>query len=190
MSTFQQADEAYSAAFRKELLTEGDISRWENVVSEMGIIYLNSNQLEPAKRCLLRALAWPSLTGVDRRFSQLGMACYHNERKEWDEVVECCEEALTTVPDPTEHIPDRKLYFDARFLLLLADAAEGQVDLKRALAYDEKAKKLWLEHHETLFNLWDFVTCDRRQAFILLAGGRPQEAARLLERVPNVYGRP
>ena len=170
------------------MLTERDITRWENVVSELGLLYLNSSQLETAKRYLLRALAWPGLTGCNRRFSLLGMAPYYNERKEWDKVVQCCEEALTTIPDPDELMQDRELYFDVRFLLLLADAAEGQADVKRAFAYDEKAKKLWLEEHETLFNLRDFVACNRRQAFRLLAGGRPEEAAQLLEIVPRVYG--
>ena len=117
------------------------------------------------------------------------MARYHNERKEWDKVVQCCEETLTTIIEPDELRPDRELYFDVRFLLMLADAAEGQRDMNRGRAYDKKAKKLWLGQHGTLFNLRDFVACDRRQAYICLAAERPQEAARKLEGAPIKYGK-
>lgn len=152
MSTFQLADDVYSIAFHKGLLRECDLGGCQIVVSEIGILYLNANQLESAKRFFLRALSFPDLGAEGRRYVLHGMARYHNERKEWDKVVECCEKALSLVPGPTVGAGS-KVYYDVRLLLMLTDAAEGQRDMNRARAYDKKAKTLWLEQQE-LFSIY------------------------------------
>ncbi len=65
----------------------------------MGLNYFASCQLEAAKRCFLRLLAWHRLS-MDRRITALlYITRYHKERKEWVEVTNCSGEALALCPE-------------------------------------------------------------------------------------------
>lgn len=61
---YQQADGAFAAAEFKGLIKAFDFKDWRNSLCDMGFAYLASHQLEPAKRCFLRVLAWPRLSGI------------------------------------------------------------------------------------------------------------------------------
>lgn len=69
--------------------------------------------------------------------------------------------------------------------LMLADAAEGQGDLRRAREIDEATRKLWAKTGKALDSF--FVGCDRRKAVELLNAGRPCEAAQILACQPTEY---
>lgn len=66
-----------------------------------------------------------------------GMATYHTERKELSKAIECCEEGLMLLPDS-----EGGMELGERPLLLLANAAEKQGDMRRARECDDKAKKI------------------------------------------------
>jgi len=69
---------------------------------------------------------------------------------------------------------------------MLADAAEGQGDMRRAHEYDEKAKKGWLQTGKT-HHFPELVASHRRDALELLKAGRAYEAACTLKYVPDLY---
>lgn len=122
---------------------------WRSIVTKRGLVYLNSQQLESAKRCFLRVLAWPGLLPANHAFILHAMTRYYKERNDWANMIKCCKEGLKILPDAkgdsaVEHLEER-------FLLTLADAAEGQGDMVRAREYDEKAKKIWFESGETYY---------------------------------------
>ena len=73
------------------------------------------------------------------------MGYYHLERKGWANSIKLCEEALTLLPEARKEIPMRES--EAQLLLMLADATEGQGDMKRALEYDEKAVEANRKHN-------------------------------------------
>jgi len=108
------------------------------------------------------------------------MATYHQERKMWVQMIECCEEALTLIPDAKkESNGEFKMSMRAVSLLIfLAHAAEGQGSMRRAREYDDKAKRLSSEIGNSLCGR--FVGCARRETVVLLAAGRPHEAAQML----------
>jgi len=114
---------------------------WKWVIGHMGRTYLAMQQLEDAKQCFLRLLAWPGpVNSAGDRVEVLfiGMAAYHRMRKDWIKLRECCEEALVILP----HVDDGRLsdQTEEKLLIMLADAAEGEGDMRRAHEYDEKAK--------------------------------------------------
>jgi len=55
-----------------------------------------------------------------------GMARYHQERREWVALTECCKQALPLLPEAKGELV--KPRFEERFLLSLADAAVAQGD--------------------------------------------------------------
>lgn len=66
---------------------------------------MSSHQLEAAKRCFLRVLAWPTqytLSAVERMNALEGMALYCKERAEWAKMMEHCKESLTLLPEAKE----------------------------------------------------------------------------------------
>ena len=71
---------------------------WYSIV-HMGSIYLAMSQLEAAKRCFLRVLEWPRAWLTDCVNALHGLARYHKERKDWAKTIECCDEALTILPN-------------------------------------------------------------------------------------------
>jgi len=123
---------------------------------------------------------------ADHRISALhGMAQYHKKRKDWVALTECCKQALALFPEANQERLMAQCTHE-RFLLFLADAAEGQGDMGLARDYDEKAKKHWSEFHgEGKFP--SFVACHRREAMELLAAGRAEEAVWTLEDAPYLY---
>ena len=138
---------------------------WKQAVINMGGVTLASHQLESAKSYYRRVLAWPGLGASARLTALEGMACYHKERKEWVEMTECCEKALALLPDAKKNRVDEAdgaemAKRDIVLPLLLADAAEGQGDMRRAREIDEATRKLWAKTGRT-FNSY-FVDYDRR----------------------------
>lgn len=116
------------------------------------------------------------------------MAGYHEERKEWEKLTECCEEALTLLPHVDTNDRNKVLeHLEERLLIQLADAAEGQRDLRRARVFDERARKLWSESG-TITPLVELLAADRREAEELLREGTPYEAGLTLAKAPLLYG--
>lgn len=113
------------------------------MISEIGSIYLDTHQLESAKRCFLGLLAWPNQKPDGRACVLHSMASYHKERQEWGKMIECCEKGLTIYPQPKK---DSHMWvIKVRLIVLLADGAEAQGNMSAAHDYDEKAKNAWLE---------------------------------------------
>ena len=71
---------------------------------------------------------------------------------------------------------------------MLADAAEGQGDLKRAREYDEQVRKK-IARSNVHISDEETVGAARRHALELLAEGKPHEAGPILTYVPNIYQR-
>lgn len=181
VATLRQADEFLIAADREG----GERVRWRDhaeiwweIVCHEGFLCLQLQQLEAAKRCFLRVMAWPGVSSLERMKAIQGMANYHKERKEWDKTAEFCEKAIPLF----EGLERAKTttQTESRIYLLLADAAEVEGDLERALTNDEKAKKVWFDTGATDINL-ELVACSRREAVQLLASGRAVEAVHLLQ---------
>lgn len=61
MPTLQKADEVYAALEREGFITSVSGHIWVQLLGKLGIHYLDSNQLEAAKRCFLKILASPRL---------------------------------------------------------------------------------------------------------------------------------
>ena len=108
VATFQRVDELFIAAERKGELHAFDHECLKEAVSRLGLVYLVTHQLEAAKRCFLRILAWPCLTAAERVRALEGMARYHKDRQEWVTMTEWCEEALLLVPEAKMACPPRK----------------------------------------------------------------------------------
>jgi len=167
------------------LLTVAGYSDWMVLLKDLGTVYLSVHQLESAKRCCLRTLAFPHQKARDSVMALHGMARYHQERREWAALTECCKEALTLYPEVKGDFV-RVGCFEERLLLFLADAAEAQGDMGLAREYDDKAKKLLSEFRgEAEFA--ELVACDRREAIALLAIGRAEEAVQTLKDAPKPY---
>ena len=155
------------------------------MLNHSATVYLSVHQLESAKRCFFRVLAFPHQSAKDSVSALYGMARYHKERREWVELTECCKEALTLLPEAKgELVPGASL--GERFLLFLADAAAAQGDLELARNYDEKAKNLWSDFREKS-EFAELVACDRRKAIELLATRQAWEAVQTLTYAPNHY---
>ena len=165
LGVLQEAQELFKAAEREGVLKEGGNMTWREVVANMGAIYFSLHQLEPAKRCFLKVIAWPGVTAGSRVMALHCMAQCHKERKAWAELTECCEEALALLPEIG--VGNLKDHMKERFLILLADAAEGLGDMTRAQEYDEQAKRFWIESDKTTA-LPEPVACARREAVVLL----------------------
>ena len=168
----------------KRVLDADEDDAWRGSVLQQGMITFDTH-LEGAKRCFLRVMAWhrpPS--ALDRVNILGGMAYYHLERKDWVKSITLCEEALILLPETRKIVPMRES--EAQLLLMLADAAEGQGDMKRALEYDMKAVEANCEHNDGHY-LGEFVTCSRREAIQQLSAGKPEEAIRYLSSVPQRY---
>jgi hypothetical protein len=112
------------------------------------------------------------------------MAHYHKDRKEWKQMMQYCEQALTIIPKADENVAPNQI--EERMLILLGDAAEGLGDMKRAQECDYKARKIFLASGSTK-PFTDLVSCDRREAIRLLAAGKPLEAAHALLCAPKMY---
>lgn len=128
MASLRQADEVFIYTDRKGLLQARDQYIWRQIFNAMGGVYLGAHQLESAKQCYIKVLAWPGISVVERMYAHFGLARYHKERKDWVSLIKSCEEALTLRRQVTGHIGQT----EEKLLLMLADAAEAQGDLKRA----------------------------------------------------------
>lgn len=113
-----------------------------------------------------------------------GMAYYHKEHQDWVSCMECTEEALTLLPEARKKTPFRDA--EVRLLILLADVAEGQGDMARALEIDQKALAAYNEIPNRIF-MFEFVDALRREALKKLRAGKPEEAIRHLSPVPRRY---
>lgn len=184
VATFRQLDDTYAEADRKMLLKADDVKNWRYSIVHMGSIYLAMNQSEAAKRCFLRVLEWPRAWQTDRVNALHGLARYHKERKDWTKTIECSAKALQIFPHVKKGILIDEM--DKRLLLLLADAAEGQGDLKRAREFDMETLKVWYGQGGTSLNI-EFVDCYRRQALEQLAAGLPHEAAMSLKSILRLH---
>jgi tetratricopeptide (TPR) repeat protein len=139
-ATFRQADEAFAMAERNGTLTGQGYESWMLSLIHLGNLYLNSQQLESAKRCFLRVLDLPHQRARDRGGALQGLALYHKERKDWPAVIECCKQAFLLFPEAEEELR-RMGRFEERLLLLLADAAEAQGDMGLARRYGRRQKR-------------------------------------------------
>jgi hypothetical protein len=111
---------------RKGLVKLADRSVWRTAVAQMGAVALDAHNLETAKRCVLRILAWSRLGVVERLQGLYCMARYHRECKDWIKVVQCCEEALGFSPQFSKEGDSPIRQTEEQLLLLFADAYEGQ----------------------------------------------------------------
>jgi len=146
MAIYRQLDEAYAAEERKGSLKAGDHRMWAQTVGNMGGIALASHQLESAESMFLRALAWPGVSAGDRVIALEGIAAYHKERKEWVNMVKCCEKALTLVPDAKKEadvLPDPMR--DNPHLAPPRGRRGGTKNMRWALGFDERAEKIFSE---------------------------------------------
>jgi hypothetical protein len=115
-----------------------------------------------------------------------GLVRCHRERQDWIQTIKCAEDALAWLPAARKILPLGST--EERLLFLLADAAEGQGDMKRAREYDEQLRKriAWgnarIADDET-------VSAARRHALELLAAGKPHEAGPILMYIPAIYKR-
>jgi hypothetical protein len=105
-------------------------------------------------------------------------------RKDWVNLRECCEEALVLFPQVEEDCVGELA--EAKVLIMLADAAEGQGDMGRAHEYDEKAKKGWRKYGEMVY-IPQLTACHRRDAIEFPKAGRAYEAGCALKYVPDIY---
>ena len=183
MATLCHAADVYLSAQRKGWLKAVDQFYWRQIFDAMGGIYLDTHQLEAAKRCFLRDLEWPGVSVVERMFALFGLARYHRERKDWGSLIECCNEALTLRRQVREHIGQT----GEKLLLLLADAAEAQGYMSRAYKYDELAEETFLNSGVKGFYFSQLVTSYRRSALKHMAAGKPQNAVQILTEVPKGY---
>lgn len=83
VANYPQADEAYTMAERKGLLTVAGYSNWMRMLNQLATVYSSVHQLESAKSCFLRILALPHQSAKDHVTALLGLARYHQERKDW-----------------------------------------------------------------------------------------------------------
>jgi hypothetical protein len=67
------------------------------------------------------------------------MARYQKERKDWVNVFKCCEEGIQLLQET-----GKLEGMGQQLLALLADAAEGRGEWKRAREYDKHVDDLWL----------------------------------------------
>lgn len=185
LAALRLADELYVAAEQKGFVSADEQEIWRLVLRTMGNIYLFSQQREAGKACFLKLLAAPRLRDNDRVSALEGMAHYHKQRKEWKEMMKCCEEALTIIPEANENFVSNQL--GERMLILPADAAEGLGDTGRAQECDEKARKIFFSSSSVTTLFTDLVSTDRRRAIKLLAAGKPVEAAHALSLAPEMY---
>lgn len=83
-ATMRLVDEVFLAMAGKRVLKEVEHAEWRECIVDEGQHLLDSHQLEAAKRCFLRVLAWPYPPSAFDRVNILGgMAYYHQERKDW-----------------------------------------------------------------------------------------------------------
>ena len=182
MDTFRQADEFFIEAESKGSVARQNRSWWKDIVAHLATTYFDSRQLEAAKQCYLRLLSWPGVSLPGELVNGLsGMACYHKERREGVKVTEYAQEGLAVIPEAKKHFPIGRL--EERFLLLLAEAAEELGGMELAREIDVIAKKFWTP--KNLFS--ELVACYRRDAVVLLAEGKVQEAAHTLRCAPQTY---
>ena len=183
LADLKRLDELLADADRKGAYHDRYL--WCSVVNNMGEIYLSTNQLEAAKRCFLKVLAWPRLSVEERLFALENMARHHKERKAWIQMVDCCEKALTLVPQAKDpRYPLERT--EERLLLYLADAAEAQGNMRQARELDEKANKIYSASKSRRY-FAELESCSRREALEFLKAGKPFNAAGILIDVPVFY---
>jgi len=184
LAALRLADELYMAAERKGFVSADEQEIWKQVLRTSGNIFLASRQLEAAKACFLKQQAAPRLDNIDRVSALKGMAHSYKERKKWKQMMQCCEEALTFIPKANENCAPNQI--EERMLILLADAAEGLGDMKRAQEFNEKARKTFRASGLTKSST-NLMSCKRREAIRLLAAEKPLDAALALARAPEMY---
>lgn len=191
MAACRHADEVFAAADRKGLLTAYDQDLWKDIIGQVGLIHICTYQLESARACFARILAWPGRLALIHHVNALcSMAACHKACDYWDKVIESCEEALTLIPSVTQEdrLKLNNLHIEERLFIYLADAAEAQGHMEQAHEYDDTAKRIWQSRNDTHATS-DFVSCNRRYAVELLAAGQPVRAISFLKDVPASYGR-
>jgi tetratricopeptide (TPR) repeat protein len=175
LAAFQEANEVLIAEEQKGNKTTN--SNFE-VLAEIGYVNLEMNQPEAAKRSFLRILARPGRIESNHRMNAYhGLARCHKERQDWVQTIKCAEDALACLPAARKILPLGST--EERLLLLLADAAEGQGDLKRAREYDEQVRKM-IARNNTRISEEETVGAARRHALELLAAGKPHKAGPIL----------
>ena len=186
LAAYREVDEFFIAQHREGSVPADNQGIWKKVINDMGLTYLSMHQLEAAKRCFQNLLVWPGGQMAGDRVAALigGMASYHRMRKDWVNLRECCEEALVLFPQVEEDCVGELA--EAKVLIMLADAAEGQGDMGRVHEYDKKAKKGWRKYGEMVY-FPELVGSHRRDALKLLKTERPQEASCTLKYVPDLY---
>ena len=181
IAAFRQADEHLGAAERKGSAV--DHGEWRDIIIHAGTVYLDSHQLEAAKCCFLKVLAWPRQSLNCRINALNGMALYWKERSDWTKTIGCGAQGLKIIREAKEQSPMGNM--EERFLLLLADAAEGQGGMIRAVEYDLEMYKLWVGSGKSMFG--EMVASLCRQALNFLDAGRPREAVLTLQKAPDHY---
>lgn len=99
-------------------------------------------------------------------------------------MTECATQALNELPQ-IAGLEASMVQSGARFFVLLADAAEAQGDMERALEFDAKADDL-LRGNE-LSSKIDQMPSHRRRGLVLLAAGKPYEAVDALTPALKLY---
>lgn len=182
LATYREAEDFLAAADRKELLTPPSQVIRREAIRELGYLYLETQQLEDAKRFFLRVLFWPGLPIQTRLNALPGMARYHKERNEWINMMQCLEEVRTLLPQV--QIMDS---IEVRTYLYFADAFEGQGDMMQAIEYGEKARNIYLRDCDDPPYNAEIEACSRRKASMLLLEERPAEAVQILEGAVDCY---
>jgi tetratricopeptide (TPR) repeat protein len=186
LAAYREADELFLAQHREGTVSADNQGIWKKVINDMGLTYLSMHQLEAAKRCFQRLLDWPGSPSAGDRVATLirDVASYHRMRKDWVRLGECCEEALVLCPKAEEGCVNDLT--EVGVMIMLADAAEGQGDMRRAHEYDEKAKKGWGKYGKEVY-IPQLTACHRRDAIEFPKAGRAYEAGCALKYVPDVY---
>ena len=82
-AALRQTDELFAPVAARGELVPANQEYWRELTCREGSLYGAAHQLESAKRCFMRLLAWPGLSPKERMSALHGMALYHKERKEW-----------------------------------------------------------------------------------------------------------
>jgi tetratricopeptide (TPR) repeat protein len=186
LANLREMDEMLLAEERKAFLNSGEQVFWRKGVHIMGVTFLSANQFESAKCCFVRLLSWPRMSTAERVNAFQGLTLYHKERKEWAEMIEPCEDAFKLVSEVDDENRPRGTT-EMLLLLLMADAFEGQGDMRRAREYDEKANKAWFDQSGHIRESAALLDCRRREAIELLKAGKALEAFEALNVVPRIY---
>jgi len=150
VATYRQAEEHFAAADRKGLLKPAGHVHWRDANIDVAFVYIATHQLEAANRCLVRVLSWPSLLSLDRLTALLGMAAYHKARQKWVNMTEDLKATFPLIQELEKRSDMEPM--KVRVFLLLAEAAEGQGDMRLAHEYGNKAKAISSGFDKNLYN--------------------------------------